>query len=480
MTSVYIGENTLKPLSLQKTMSTANVQNLLSNVFHPTFVYDTANQVYKSKLELVNIDTVSANTVSTFFASVGDSRSNVYVGIGAGNPYSNLVASSNWYTTCVGGGAGNGSSNASNCVFIGYNAGQGSVNSTNTIAIGSNADGDGSNNIYIGAGAGMAGAAGTSNIFIGHGNTLTGVTKQFLLGPLVGQPPSSLTNSLGSNYLLGGDFASNRLGINLSNPTYNLDVNGYARIGTNSVGGLGVNTNPVDYTLNVNGDMQVSDGYGRLRLTHDSNGSGTAGYSRMSLVGITNAGGSPAAVGIATLQVTDGYFSASGTTTAGVASNVPLKRGMIAIVADNGTDADQESYLIHVGFDASTSGLRVMAHSSGTSNSPIFPDVFLFIAAGTTSTPSFTVSGGGGPIIPGMRLTTASGTYISMISAVTYSSSNAGSLSLSASLVTPFGGSNYFVTFGTTVGRCITFSGSNIVISNASAVKYSVTYFHTP
>ena len=335
---MYIGENTLKPLSLQKTMSTANVQNLLSNVFRPTFVYRT-------KLELLNIDTVSANMVSTFFASVGDVRSNVYVGIGAGNPYSNMVSSSNYYTTFLGAGAGFGSSNVSNSVFLGYNAGQGSVNSTNTIAIGSNADGDGSNNIYIGAGAGMAGAAGTSNIFIGHGNTLTGVTKQFLLGPLIGQPSNSLTNSLGSNYLLGGDFASNRLGINLSNPTYNLDVNGYARIGTNSVGGLGVNTNPLDFTFNVNGDMQVTDGYGRLRLTHDSNGSGTAGYSRMTLVGISNSGGSPAAVGIATLQVSDGYFSASGTTgsmSSGGTSNIGVwKKGVVIVsVQDTATSAN--------------------------------------------------------------------------------------------------------------------------------------------
>ena len=342
---MYIGENTLKPLSLQKTMSTANVQNLLSNVFRPTFVYDIGNQVYRTKLELLNIDTVSANMVSTFFASVGDVRSNVYVGIGAGNPYSNMVSSSNYYTTFLGAGAGFGSSNVSNSVFLGYNAGQGSVNSTNTIAIGSNADGDGSNNIYIGAGAGMAGAAGTSNIFIGHGNTLTGVTKQFLLGPLIGQPSNSLTNSLGSNYLLGGDFASNRLGINLSNPTYNLDVNGYARIGTNSVGGLGVNTNPLDFTFNVNGDMQVTDGYGRLRLTHDSNGSGTAGYSRMTLVGISNSGGSPAAVGIATLQVSDGYFSASGTTgsmSSGGTSNIGVwKKGVVIVsVQDTATSAN--------------------------------------------------------------------------------------------------------------------------------------------
>lgn len=315
-------------------MSTTNVQNLLSNVFHPTFVYDTTNKVYQSKLELVNIDTVSANTVSTFFASVGDARSNVFVGIGSGVPHSNMVASSNWYTTFLGAGAGAGASNVSNSVFVGYKAGFGSCNSTNTIAIGSNVDGDGSNNIYIGAGAGVTGDAGTSNIFIGHGTSLAGpVTKQFLLGPLITQPPSSLTHSLAPNYLLGGDFASNRLGINLSNPTFNLDVNGYARIGTNSVGGLGVNASPLDYTFNVNGDMQVSDGYGVLRLTHDPVGSATAGYSRMTLAGISNVSGSPPAPGISTLQVSDGYFSGSGTTTAGGTTTLTLKKGIFMVSA---------------------------------------------------------------------------------------------------------------------------------------------------
>jgi hypothetical protein len=367
-------------------MSTANVQNLLSNVFHPTFIYDSGNQVFKSKLELVNIDTVSANMVSTFFASVGDPRSNVYVGLGAGNPYSNMAASSNWYTTFVGAGAGSGSSNISNCVFLGYNAGQGSVNSTNTIAIGSNADGDGSNNIYIGAGTGMLGAAGTSNIFIGHGNTLTGVTKQFLLGPLVAQPGSSLTNSLAPNYLLGGDFASNRLGINLSNPTYNLDVNGYARIGTNSVGGLGVNTNPVDYTLNVNGDMQVSDGYGRLRLTHDAAGSGTAGYSRMTLVGITNSGGSPPAVGIATLQVSDGYFSASGTTSSMASGGTAIigvwKKGIVIVSAqDTATSANFAGQTFMVCLTGTTYTVNTMC--SNVANATITPSTSNIVLTNT-------------------------------------------------------------------------------------------------
>jgi hypothetical protein len=321
---MYIGENTLKPLSLQKTMSTANVQNLLSNVFRPTFVYDIGNQVYRTKLELLNIDTVSANMISTYFASVGDVRSNVYVGISAGNPYSNMVSSSNYYTTFLGAGAGFGSSNVSNSVFLGYNAGQGSVNSTNTIAIGSNADGDGSNNIYIGAGAGMAGAAGTSNIFIGHGNTLTGVTKQFLLGPLVG--------------------------------------------------GLGVNTNPLDFTFNVNGDMQVTDGYGRLRLTHDNNGSATAGYSRMTLVGITNSGGSPPAVGIATLQVSDGYFSASGTTGSmgsGATSNIGVwKKGIVMVsVQDTETSANYAGQISMVCLTGST--YTVGTISSNVANATI-------------------------------------------------------------------------------------------------------------
>jgi len=320
-------------------MSTTNVQNLLSNVFHPTFVYDTTNLVYKSKLELVNIDTVSANTVSTYFVSVGDANSNVYVGIGAGNPNSNLTMSSNVNNTFVGFGAGSGSFNVSNAVFIGYNAGQGSANSTNTIAIGSNADGDGSNNIYIGAGTGLTGQAGLSNIFIGQGVNPSGLfTKQFLLGPLVSQPANSLTHSLSPNYLLGGDFASNRLGINLSNPTYNLDVNGYARIGTNSVGGLGINTNPVDYTLNVNGDMQVSDGYGVFRFTHDLAASTTPGVSRTSISGIVNAGGSPAAVGVATLQVSDGFFSASGSVTIGPSAGATIgvwKKGITLVSAQD-------------------------------------------------------------------------------------------------------------------------------------------------
>jgi hypothetical protein len=286
-------------------MSTINVQNLLSNVFHPTFVYDTVNRVYKTNLELVNVDTVSANTVSSFFASIGDAQSNVYVGIGAGVAHSNMVSSSNYNTTFLGPGAGNTTSNVSNSIFIGYNAGQNTTGgSVNTIAIGTLTDGDGTNNIYIGKNTGVSNSIGSNNIFIGHDITITNFTNntdQFLLGPKV-RPLGNIGDELGSNYLLGGDLTNNFLGINLSNPEYTLDVNGYARIGTNQIGGLGINTDPLEYTLNVNGNMQVSDGSGIMTFTRDLNSNSVTTIIPV----LSNK--------TATLQVNDGFFSVSGTT----------------------------------------------------------------------------------------------------------------------------------------------------------------------
>ena len=309
-------------------MSTINVQNLLSNVFHPTFVYDTVNRVYKTNLELVNVDTVSANTVSSFFASIGDAQSNVYVGIGAGVAHSNMVSSSNYNTTFLGPGAGNTTSNVSNSIFIGYNAGQNTTGgSVNTIAIGTLTDGDGTNNIYIGKNTGVSNSIGSNNIFIGHDITITNFTNntdQFLLGPKV-RPPGNIGDELGSNYLLGGDLTNNFLGINLSNPEYTLDVNGYARIGTNQIGGLGINTDPLEYTLNVNGNMQVSDGSGIMTFTRDLNSNSVTTIIPV----LSNK--------TATLQVNDGFFSVSGTVVSSF-SAVPIgvwKKGIVMVSAQD-------------------------------------------------------------------------------------------------------------------------------------------------
>ena len=116
--------------------SITNAQNLLKNVFRPTFFYDTTNNVYHSKLELINIDTISANFVSAYSLSVSDSNSNVYVGSNAGNVYSNLNGNSN--NTFVGFQAGYGSSNVINNVFLGFLSGIGTVGSSKSVSIGGN------------------------------------------------------------------------------------------------------------------------------------------------------------------------------------------------------------------------------------------------------------------------------------------------------------------------------------------------------
>jgi len=291
------------------------------------------NRVYKTNLELVNIDTVSANKVSSFFASIGDAQCNVYVGIGSGNAYSSMVTSSNSNTTFLGPGAGNTTSNVRNSIFVGYNAGQNSTGgSSNTIAIGTSTDGDGTNNIYIGKNTGVSNSIGSNNIFIGHDITVTNFTNnsnQLLIGSLV-KPPGYIGDNLGSNYLLGGSLSSNCLGINLSNPAYTLDVNGYARIGTNQIGGLGINTNPLDYTLNVNGNMRVSDGYGTMTLTNDVNSNSVTTITPI-FSGKT-----------ATLQVNDGFFSVSGTTGSmnnGGTSNIGVwKKGIVMVSAQDTTN----------------------------------------------------------------------------------------------------------------------------------------------
>ena len=253
--------------------STSNVQNLLTNVFRPVFIYDTTNGVYQTKLELTNVDSVSANTVYGFTAAFGDASGNVYVGINSGNPYSSLAASSNTCNTFVGISAGASTSNVKNGVFLGYRAGFGTSNSSNSISIGANTLNGGNSNIYIGCATGIV--SGSNNIFLGPGisNGGTSVSNRLMIGS-------------GSNTAIVGDLSGNRIGINLSNlptttPNVTLDVNGFTRIGTNANGGLGINMLPGNYALDVTGAQRIQDGVGTLIF---SNGiqSSTGGFRSVS------------------------------------------------------------------------------------------------------------------------------------------------------------------------------------------------------
>jgi hypothetical protein len=264
--------------------STTGAQNLLVNVFRPVYRYEAptggTTAVFIPKLEISNVDTVSANSLAVFTAAVGDSQFNVYVGSNAGNAYDFLNACRN--VTALGFGAASSISNVSNSVYLGFNAGTGASTASNVIAIGANALGNGSSNIYIGS---STGAAGSNNIFIGHGIA-----------------PGTTSNTLRVGRLLYGDICSATLGVGMT-PAYNLDVSGSSRISsrlgvgmapvsapiphgldvsgyTYVFGGVGINADPADYTLNLNGNFVASEGGQTLSFSSNFDGivDATAGY----------------------------------------------------------------------------------------------------------------------------------------------------------------------------------------------------------
>jgi hypothetical protein len=235
-------------------MSTSGIQNYLSNVFRPIYIYDQTNSNFTPKLELSNIDTYSGNTVSVFTAAVGDSNSNVYVGSNAGNPYNVLQACSN--VTAVGFGAGSNISNVSNSVYLGFYAGAGATNANNVIAIGERAGGNGTSNIFIGTSNGRTIGAGSSNIFIGHGIDISSVSSQVRIGNATQIP---IAADLSTNWVgLGGITTA-------TDTTYSkVEISGSTWV----QGNLGVNTQPGNRTLDVNGNFRSQDGFGTLDFSN--------------------------------------------------------------------------------------------------------------------------------------------------------------------------------------------------------------------
>ncbi len=285
--------------------STTGSQNLLVNVFRPVYTYAIptggSTAIFTPKVEISNVDTVSANSLAVFTAAVGDSNSNVYVGSNAGNAYDLTKLCRN--VTALGFGAASNISNVSNSVYLGFNTGAGAATASSVIAIGANATGNGTSNIYIGT---ATGAAGSNNILIGHGIA-----------------PGTTSNAIQIGSLLYGNSSTGRLGVGIS-PSYNLDVSGDSRIssrlgvGMNPVvtpvahgldvsgytyvyGGLGINADPADYTLNLNGNFFASEGGDTFSFSSNADGIVEASAGYISLRG-TVAGTSGSIHNIAALK----------------------------------------------------------------------------------------------------------------------------------------------------------------------------------
>ncbi len=305
--------------------STTNIQNLLVNVFRPILTFESG--VFRPRLALSNVDSITANSIYLYNLRVGDPACNVYVGNNAGNLYTDTASlKGSASNVAMGVAAAFGLSNASNCVYVGYNSIQTVAGSSNNVIVGANTLGNGSSNIVVGANSRIIG--GSSNILIGTNlDVSTSTTNRFYLG-----------NGM-DNITLASDLSANNLGIN--NPTPNsaftLDVSGYTYI----KGGLGINDDPRDYTLNVNGNFRVQNGYGVMTFdTPSSNLTDASSGDTFVLLNSYTSGKKAVLDVIGNVGADRGFYSSRGTATVANTSNVSigiLRQGMAMISVQSGT-----------------------------------------------------------------------------------------------------------------------------------------------
>lgn len=217
--------------------STSNVQDLLVNVFRPTYRWQSGTGFVPS-LVLSNVSEIITTKLKTDALVVSDSNVNTYIGSNAGV---------------------NASSTASN-VGIGYSAMGGALNSSNNVALGVfSLDGmsSGNSNVAVGSSTKLTGP-GTKNILIGPNISLGTGSSNILVGTDLSINSSTSQLRIGS--LLYGDLAVNRLGLLTTAPSSGdvyVDVSGQ----TFFRGKVGVQTSTPIYSLDVNGSIYTNTSY---------------------------------------------------------------------------------------------------------------------------------------------------------------------------------------------------------------------------
>jgi hypothetical protein len=239
------GINGLSELHIMSSIT--NVQNLITNVFRPVYVYNSSGG-FQPKMEMSNIDTYIGNETQVKRVQVIDPSTNsVYVGFNAGNSFSNPNLCSN--VVALGVSAAQSAYRVSNSVYIGTNAGILASNVTNNIAIGISALAGTSSNAYSNI---VIGNTSVNTPYIWNNNILIGhnITNQFT---------SNTSNVLQISNLIYGNFANKWMGVGTPTQSIaevNLDVSGGVAI----AGKLGIQMTPAN-SLNVNGQTQSTGGF---------------------------------------------------------------------------------------------------------------------------------------------------------------------------------------------------------------------------
>jgi len=224
-------------------MNTTGIQNYLSNVFRPIYIYDAGTANFTGQLTMSNIENYTGNTITVSNVAVSSFGQNVFVGASAGIPY-NITTANVTRVTALGYGAASNISNDSNSIYIGWYAGSSGSNNNNTISIGTNSGGVGSNNIFIGTSNGTNN--GSSNVFIGHYIDISACSNQVRIGY--------------SNQIpIAADVSRNWVGLGGTlTPSYaysTLDVSGNAVF----TGNVSINKDAGGRTLDINGNFRTMD-----------------------------------------------------------------------------------------------------------------------------------------------------------------------------------------------------------------------------
>lgn len=185
--------------------STRNSQNLLTNVFRPTYVY-TDGSGFTAGVVATNLKTLDVPTVRTNILDIGDDGSNVYLGTNAGVLYSTNATNTN--VSAFGVNAAAGISNVSNSVFIGTAAGLGMTNATDTTVIGANDAVIGTRNVVIGN---RDFIFGSNNIVIGSDVSISESFKLNIANLIIGDIGSDVCGAaliFNSDVKINGTFTS--------------------------------------------------------------------------------------------------------------------------------------------------------------------------------------------------------------------------------------------------------------------------------